>query len=434
MKRNSVLSNSIWAMIQQMTTLIISAVLGIISTRFLGAERSGIISIADSIVVIFSSITWLGINSIIVNEIINDTNNQHIIIWTTIITKIVLTSVMIILLFFLVRRFYRNDVLFGLVFLFVGIGTIFQSYETFVFWMQSKLLVKYVAFVSIVVQIFVFSYQLYIIVTKKDVLWFSAVSLIYNFLCFWALFFIYIFLSHSKPTYDFKKLKSIVSKSYHYIISALAITLYMQIDKVMIGKMMSDYHAGIYTVAINVSFLWQFVPIAIINSFRPIILELKKNNDSDYLSLLKALNFLVSVISFVFCIMITLFSDLGIRLLYGAEFSEAAIPLRVSVWATMIAMQGVVRGIWFVAEGFNRFDKYFTCSAAIINMLLNLIFINVWGIVGAAYSTVISYFFEVFLICLLFKETRKYLKWFFLSFVEWKRSINMIKKYVIKKI
>lgn len=52
--------------------------------------------------------------------------------------------------------------------------------------------------------------------------------------------------------------------------------IYMQMDKVMIGKMLGEEQLGYYSAASKVANLWIFVPRALINSARPLIIEGKK--------------------------------------------------------------------------------------------------------------------------------------------------------------
>lgn len=54
----------------------------------------------------------------------------------------------------------------------------------------------------------------------------------------------------------------LLRKSYHFIISGLAVTFYMQIDKIMIAKFLNTEAVGIYTAAATVAALWEFVPNA----------------------------------------------------------------------------------------------------------------------------------------------------------------------------
>lgn len=431
MKKSKIVSNSIWSIVQQGLSLFSAIVVSVIVTRYLGTEKSGILGIVNSFIVIISSLSWLGIDSIIVNEIIKNKENEHLIVWTSLIAKLSCSFLLLIFLYVYCIFFYSNDNLFLLSLLIVGAGAAFQCSEAISFWLQSKMMMKWIAIPTIISQVLSLAYQIYIIIGRKNVIWFAAVSLLQNSLLFIILLILFVVNSKSKPIFSVSIFKKLLSVSHHYIISSLAVTLYMHIDKIMIGKMMSNSHAGIYNVAVTVAVCWQFVPLSIINSFRPIILEKKKNNDHDYLICLQSLNFTISVVSIILCIIICFVAKYGINLLYGQEFISSIYPLRITIWATMISMQGVVRGIWFVAEKLYKYDKYFTVYTAVINVMLNIFGIKYFGMVGAAFATVFSYFAEVFIFNMFYKETRIYNSIFLESIIKWKRSCKYLKNLIL---
>lgn len=433
MKNGNIINNSIWPIIQNIISMILSFTLGVITARVLGSVNYGILGVTASITTIIFSVAKLGIDSILVKEIICAEKKEYDVVWTVFVTRII-TSFLAIIFSLIVGVILKNDEKYYLVVLLIsGIALLFQSYEVFVFWFQSKLLLKYVSLSIFISQIIVSIYQFYIIFSRKNIVWFATASLFQNILVFISLLYIFRKLSKSKVRFDFRLLKNILNKSKHYAVSALAISLYMHIDKVMIGNMLSDSEAGIYSVAVNLALCWQFIPLAIINSFRPIVLKYKEQKDDKYIKSYKSMVFIVTYISIFLGIVFSVFSKTFVSCLYGMEYIDAIIPLRVTVWSTFISMIGVSRGVWLVAEDYNKYDKYFTLLAAIINIVLNFFMINKLGVFGAALATIISYFMEVFVFNYLFKNTRNYNRLFFESIFEWKNNILILTEYLKNK-
>lgn len=52
-----------------------------------------------------------------------------------------------------------------------------------------------------------------------------------------------------KLSYKRQDATFLIKNSYHFIISGIVVVFYMQIDKVMIGKMLGNELVGIYTAA-----------------------------------------------------------------------------------------------------------------------------------------------------------------------------------------
>ena len=146
---------------------------------------------------------------------------------------------------------------------------------------------------------------------------------------------------------------------------------------------------------------------AIIDSFRPIIFESKKINDSKFEKNVSQLYSIIIYLSLLQCIVIAAFSPLIIKILYGAEYSGSVNALRIIVWYTTFAYLGSVRNIWILAEGKQKYLLLVNLFGAIANIALNLVFIPLWGIGGAAFASLITQIFTNVIISVIIKALRR---------------------------
>jgi O-antigen/teichoic acid export membrane protein len=102
----------------------------------------------------------------------------------------------------------------------------------------------------------------------------------------------------------------------------------------------------------------------------------------------------------------TFLSDWIVSLLYGAQYSQAGGVLMVHIWAGVFVFLGVASGKWLLVENLQVYSTIYTTIGAIINVILNLFLIKYYGIAGAAWATLISYFFAAYLCLSFFKKTR----------------------------
>ncbi|MDD3084037.1 MAG: polysaccharide biosynthesis C-terminal domain-containing protein, partial [Candidatus ainarchaeum sp.] len=79
------------------------------------------------------------------------------------------------------------------------------------------------------------------------------------------------------------------------------------------------------------------------------------------------------------------------------------------------------------SEKLFKITLYSSIMGAIINIVANLILIPSYGIIGAAFATILSYFFVAYLSNLFFKETR-FLFWVQLKSLNLVRVISEIRK------
>lgn len=152
----------------------------------------------------------------------------------------------------------------------------------------------------------------------------------------------------------------------------------MQIDKIMIGKILNSTEVGIYTAASTVAALWEFVPNALINSARPLILEERMKNYDNYIKKYQQLLLGITIMFVVVSCSLVLCGKWVVLVLYGNNYMEAVIPLGILVWSTGFSMIGSARGIWTIGEGLNRYMKYIVFIGAGINLVLNF-FLYVYG-------------------------------------------------------
>jgi O-antigen/teichoic acid export membrane protein len=88
---------------------------------------------------------------------------------------------------------------------------------------------------------------------------------------------------------------------------------------------------------------------------------------------------------------VTFFSDLIIKVLLGQEYAASAPVLTIHIWAGIAVFLGVASSQFLIAENLTKLSFYRTLIGMIVNIILNLILIPVYGIIGAAVATLVSY-------------------------------------------
>jgi O-antigen/teichoic acid export membrane protein len=181
----------------------------------------------------------------------------------------------------------------------------------------------------------------------------------------------------------------------------------MRIDQIMIKAILDSKSVGNYAVAVKISEAFYFIPLAISSSLFPAIIKSRQESSELYLAGLQKLYDLMTWLGILIAIPMTIFADYLISFLFGEKFLFAAGALKIHIWACVFVFLGTASGKWFIAENLQRYSLYRTLSGAILNVILNLAFIPKFGIKGAAYSTVISYFLAAYLSMAFFPASRK---------------------------
>jgi len=198
---------------------------------------------------------------------------------------------------------------------------------------------------------------------------------------------------------------TLFKEGWPLIFSGLAVMVYMRIDQIMLGQILGDEAVGVYTAAVRISEVWYFMPVAIVSSVFPSIIETKKQNEVLYNQRLQKLYDLMVVLAFIVAMLMTFLSGWLIEFLFGSAYSGAGIVLAIHIWAAIFVFLGVASSNWLILGGFQKDVLYRTLFGAIINVLANWLLIPIFGATGAALATVFSYFIAVFSIYLR-SETR----------------------------
>ena len=239
-----------------------------------------------------------------------------------------------------------------------------------------------------------------------DVRWFAAATSL-DYIAV-ALFLYIAYKKNGGPGISVTKRKcfSLLKISYHYILSALMVSVYGQTDKLMLKQMLNTESVGFYSIATIVCAMWTFVLQAIIDSVYPSILRLKKEDQAAYERKNRCLYAIVFYISLAVSLLFLVFGDLIVKILYGEEYLPASDILKVVTWYTAFSFLGVARNAWIVSEGHQRYLKYMYGAAAIINVVLNAVFIPFMGAVGAALASLITQVFTSIVLPMFFADMR----------------------------
>lgn len=407
--RKKEILNAGWIVGEQILQMAISLIVGIITARFLGPSNYGVLNYTASFVTFCISIATLGMEGVVIKKMIDDPEAEGTYIGSGIVLRLISSFLCTIAIAVVVVLLNPNDKLKLSLVLLQSLQLIFQAFYIIDSWFQRYLKSKYVSIAKMIACIVVAAYKVFLLITGKSIIWFALSNSIMYFVIAIMLLLIYFKCNGPKFRFSLNKATVVLNDSYHFIISGLMTAIYSQMDKIMIGKMLTDTDVGYYTTATTICSTWVFIPIAIVNSFRPSIMELKRSgNELQYKKRLGQLYSAIIWMSVFVAGTICIFAPLIIKILYGQEYMGSVSSLRIAIWFEVFAMIGTTRGIWILCENKNKYVKYYLTIGAIVNLVLNAILIPVWGINGAAFATLVTQFVTSIIAPMLFKATREH--------------------------
>jgi len=400
-------NNAIWLFSEKGLRAIEAFLVGLWIARYLGPEDFGLLNYAYSFVFLFTAIGTLGLDQIVVKDLVNKGASRDLILGTTLGLRAIGFVVMGLLIFLILKLLNGTEQVNKLIWI-ITFSVLFQSFNGIDFYFQSKVESKYITWVNMIMVVISACVKIALIVYQADLIYFAWVYCLETIIS--AIGYIYFYkregLSLHKWKFSWTTAKGLLSRSWFLIVGTIATAIYMKIDQVMIKDIIDDRAAGLYSAAVKACSIWLFVTVVITQSIFPSLVKLKKKNQELFLNQLQHLYNILVKIAIVACIVYTVFADWIIKFLFDLEYAESSGIMTIYIWSIIFVF--LSNGSWgfYLNENLEKFSSIRLIIGAIINVILNLLLIDKIGLLGAAYATLVSYSISGYFVNALFKRTR----------------------------
>lgn len=397
--------NLSWLLFDKLFRASANIFLTVFLARHLGPDNFGILNYLLAILFLFVSISSLGVNPVLVNEIVKKRRNSMPSLINSYYLRF-LISLISYFLFLLIIYTLNNNIIYHNYSLILGVIIILKSCEVLFSFFEAKSFSKYIVISQSVGFFISASIILFIVINAIDniyIYYALVLDLVIVFILINIFYFIY-FKNHFYK-FNFIIIKRLISKSLPVLISTLSILLYMRIDQIMIKEMINEYQLGIYSVSVRYIEIYHFIPKIIMISILPVILTSR-----NYYVKLLGINSLMNKISLILIIFIFLSSDIVIPLIFSDTYIESINITKILSFSIFFVFLGVVNEHWYVTKNLQKFYALYVSFGALLNIILNYILISNFGLKGAAYATVLTYLIIIFFLDYFNKHTREVLK------------------------
>jgi PST family polysaccharide transporter len=403
-----IVDNLGWLFFDKVLRMGSGLLVGLWVVRYLGPEQFGLFSFASAFVGMFAAVAGLGLQSIVVRDIVRDPASKEEILGTAAVLQFLggfLAYGCVLGVIFFLRP---EDTLARFLVAILGSFILFKFSDVALYWFESQVSSKYIVWVQNGCFVIFAAFKVYLILIGAPLVTFAWGTAAEAFV---SAIFIFSILNLRGPKlkelrFTFLRAKILLADSWPLLLSGMAIMIYMKIDQIMLGQILGDEAVGIYSAAVRISEVWYFIPMMIVSSVFPAILESRKRDDGKYLQRLQYLYFLMVWMSVAIALPMTFLSTFIVIALCGSAYAEAGPILAIHIWASVFVFLGVASSQWFVAENRQILSFQRTILGAFINIALNYILIPSFGVLGAAYSTVVAQACVCLFYDLLQKETR----------------------------
>ena len=402
-----ILKNIGWLFFDRIFRMGMGLVVGAWVARYLGPSDFGIFNYLLATIGILTPFASLGLENMVVKELVENPSKAKIIMSTAITLRLIsglIAFAVCVTIFYFLKGDEPQTLYVGII---LALTLIAQALISIELYYQSKVASRIAVISQSVAYIIANVLKVVLILSGASLIAFAVVTALEMTLG--GLFMLYSLKRFSKQSLaialDKVLAKDLMVRGWPLIFSGFMIMIYMRIDQIMLGEMVNDHEVGMYSAALKISEIWYIIPAILCNSFFPSIIDGKKLSQKIYFKKFQRLFDILFLISLAIAIGVTIFSDLIIDILYGEQYSGAALILTIHIWAAVFVFLGVGGNNFFIIE--NLQIKTFTRTAlgAIANIILNMILIPKYLAVGAAIATLISQFLSSYAFDLLSRKT-----------------------------
>lgn len=407
MSKNREAKNASWLIGGRIAQMGLSLIVGIFTRRYLGPDNHGLIDYGSAFVAFFSALCNLGLNSVIIKDFVDHPEEQGEAIGSALVMRLASSLLSFCMIIGIASFVDEGEPLTIAVVALCSLGSVFHIFDTFNYWFQYQYQSQITSIVTFCAYAATACYKLILLVLGKDVRWFAFASAVDYIVV--AILLLAAYKKHAGPKlkFSFRKSKVLLRVSYNYILSSMMVAVYGQTDKLMLKGILNEREVAYYATATSICSMWTFVLQAIIDSFYPTILRLSTVDKEAFNRKNKQLYAIVFYVSCLVSSGIVIFGEWGINLLYGKAYAPAALPLKIITWYTAFSFLGVARNAWIISEGRQKYLKYMYFCAAILNIVLNCMFIPLAGAAGAAFASLLTQIFTSIILPFCIKGMRE---------------------------
>jgi O-antigen/teichoic acid export membrane protein len=404
-----VLNNTGWLFGDRLLRMGVGLVVGVWIARYLGPPLFGELSFAGSLMALFAPLATLGLESIVVRDIVRSPENDKEIVGTTFLLRLFAAFVSYILLYATILVLRPDDKVVHSLVAVMGFILIFNAFDAIDLWFQAKVLSKYVVLAKNTAFLVSAGTRIAFVLLDAPLIAFAIANVVEYGLGAFGLVLVYSRKGESIRRWSFstRLAKNLLLNGWPIILAGIVSIICFRVDQVMLGQMVDSREVGVYAAAVRVAEIWYFIPAAIVASVFPNIVKARHVDESEFYSRIQKLYNLLAFLGYAVAIPMTFLSGFVVTLLFGEAYSGAAPMLAVLIWSGVFINLSIARGSYLMAMNWPWVLLTTSVVAALANILLNLILIPKYGGMGAAVASLLSYWIGAHGVCYFYKPLYK---------------------------
>lgn len=406
---NKILKNIYWLLFDKVFILILQFFIGVKIANYYGSDSFGMYNYAMSIVA-FSSILFELLNDRVIKKFFQEHKFTDIVYNVNIFRNfmalliLIFTTILGVILK-LPQLFY-----YTLIFLCVD-NFLITSTQGIEIYFDYKLNSRNLVILNNIIKLLSYILQYIFVILGYSILIIPVIRCLGSFLRLIVLKCMYkvIYLKKRKISFIFSLdlIKNIVKESFFLWLSFIGFIIYTQTDKIMLGTMLGNKDVGIYSIAANLIQVLAILITPIQVSIFPKMLELYKRNYEEYYNFYLKINIIVTQLYLFLSILSIIVVNILFLKIFSDEYTLAIPTYTILTISVFFKANGALQTTHVTIKNITKKIFYKTFSGIVINIILNYIFINKYGVIGAALATAVTHFLSLFIFDFFIEEYKE---------------------------
>ena len=382
------LVNTSWLFLEQVARMVVGLFVSVWLIRYLGPDRYGILSYAQSLVILLGAVATLGIDQILIRELVRKHYRPGALLGTALALK--LTGATLVLLILLTATtFSDTEPIIRLLVVIIASGTLFKSVDVIGLYFDSQVRSKFTVSAKLFGFVVLTITKVVLLLTEAPLVAFAIIIACESVLYAGSLVYYYRKLRPQIRGWSIDRslVGPLLAQSWPLIFSGIAINIGMRIDQIMLKSYLDTTSVGVYAAGVKLAEVFNFLPIVVGQSLFPKIvsMDLEKEAHKIRRMIRDIFYLLVGVALFV-----NLVSYYAVTLLYGEEYRLSYQVVNVLVWTVPFIYLGIITSRLLIKSNDSQGVFIRQGLVALTNVGLNLWFIPNYGIVGSAWATLLA--------------------------------------------
>ncbi len=385
-----VLTNTFWLATGEIAGRLLRIILIIYSARVLGASAWGISSYILSFAVFFTIFTDIGLGAIITRQLVKDHDHHRHYLGTFLGIKILLLGIATLIIIFIIPYIGALPISLSLT-IALALLVIFDSIRLIPTAVnRARETMHNEAYITIVTQGAILIIGIIMLSSmpsaERLTIAYAAGSAIGTL---YALYTIRTYLPGIATSFKPSLVKELMNDAWPIALIGLLGSVMLNTDIIMIGWMRTAEEVGYYSAAQKIIFVLYVIPSIVGSAIFPAMMRLTHDRAAFKRFFETALaNLLMVALPIMVGGILT--ASAIINLVYSNAYMPATISFIILLLTIPISYASIIMSNVLIAHNEQKKFIAYAAIGVIGNIVLNFLFIPLWGIAGASFATVFT--------------------------------------------